>query len=401
MGENKETSMEKNLKRARLAVLAAFFINGAAIATWVSRIPAMQAKLSLSEGALGLVLLGLSSGLLVALFLAGGVIARFTSAKTTVGAGILMSLALIPLAWANSPVGLWINLFIFGAGTSLMDVSMNDQAVLVERQAGRPMMSSFHATYSIGGLAGALVGSGMAAIEFFSPAVHFALVGIVLVMALGSFYRFFIHTEPENAAGKVSFRLPERALWMLGVIVFCTALAEGATTDWSAVYLNQVLATTTSIAALGYAGYSATMTLGRLMGDRLIARFHAKTVVRVGGLITAIGFVIVILTNSPVFAMVGFALIGVGVANIIPLAYSAAGNFPGIPSSAGLAGVATIGYAGFLVGPPVIGTIAESTSLRVAFILVAVLAASLIFTARSVSPQSPAANALAAEQEAG
>lgn len=392
--------MTTTLKRARQAVLAAFFINGAAMATWVSRIPAIQAKLSLSEGALGLVLVGLSAGVLVALSLAGGLIARFSSAKTTVGAGIVMSLALIPLAWANSPVVLWINLFVFGAGTSLMDVAMNDQAVMVERQAGRPMMSSFHATFSIGGLAGALAGAGMAATTFFSPAVHFALVGVVLAAAVVFFYRFFIHIQPEKAEGGPVFRLPERALWMLGVIAFCTALAEGSMADWSAVYLNQVLATTTSLAALGYAGFSATMTLGRLLGDRLIARFHAKTVVRVGGLIATAGFVLTILTNSPALAIAGFALIGLGVSNTIPVAFSTAGNFPGVASSAGIAGVATIGYAGFLAGPPVIGMIAESTSLRVAFILVAVLVASLIFNAGAVSPQTSQTGALAAEPEA-
>jgi hypothetical protein len=346
---------------------------------------------------LGLVLMGLSGGVLVALSMAGGVIARFSSAKATVGAGIVMSLALIPLAWANSPVLLWINLFIFGAGTSLMDVSMNDQAVMVERQAGRPMMSSFHATFSIGGLAGALSGAGMAATMFFTPAIHFALVGVFLAAALAFFYRFFIHIQPEKTEGGTVFRLPERALWMLGVIAFCTALAEGSMADWSAVFLNQVLATTTSLAALGYAGFSATMTIGRLLGDRLIARFHAKTVVRVGGLIATAGFVTAILTKSPALAIAGFALIGLGVSNTIPVAFSAAGNFPGVSPSAGIAGVATIGYAGFLAGPPMIGMIAEESSLRVAFILIAVLVSSLIFTAQAVSHQTSAANALAEE----
>lgn len=391
--------MTTTLKHARLAVLVAFFINGAALATWVSRIPAIQTKLSLNEGGLGLVLMGLSSGVLVALSLAGGLIARFSSAKMTVAAGIVMSLSLIPLAWTNSPVILWINLFILGAGTSVMDVSMNDQAVLVERQAGRPLMSSFHGTFSIGGLAGALAGAGMAATAFFTPAIHFALAGAVLAAALIYFYRFYIHIQPEKTAGGHVFRLPERALWMLGVIAFCTALAEGSMADWSAVYLNQVLATTTSLAALGYAGFSATMTLGRLLGDRLIAKFQAKTVVRVGGLISTTGFVIAILTKSPAFAIAGFALIGLGVSNTIPVAFSTAGNFPGVSPSAGIAGVATIGYAGFLAGPPVIGIIAEVTSLRLAFILVAVLVASLIFTAQAVSPPTPAAGGLTAEQE--
>lgn len=373
------------LKHARMAVLAAFFINGAAMATWVSRIPALQIKLSLTEGTLGLVLMGLSSGVLVGLFFAGGLAARFGSGKVTVWTGVLASLTLLPLAWANSSVMLWINLFVFGMSISVMDVAMNDQAVMVEREAGRPLMSSFHGTFSIGGLAGALVGAGMAANTFFSPAVHFALVGVVLIIAVWVSARSFLPSELEPGEGGAAFRLPERALWMLGILALCTAVAEGAMADWSAVYLNQVLLTSTSTAALGYAGFSATMTLGRFLGDSLLVHFRPKTVVRVGGIIATTGFGIIILTHAPWIAMLGFALVGLGLSNIIPIAFSTAGNVPGISASAGIAGVATIAYAGFLAGPPVIGLVAQQTSLRVAFILVGVMVASMILNAGTIT----------------
>lgn len=361
------------------------------MASWVSRIPAFQAKLSLSEGALGLVLMGLSSGVLVGLFFAGGLAARLGSGRVTAWTGALTSLTLLPLAWANAPVILWINLFLFGMAISVMDVAMNDQAVRVERAAGRPMMSSFHATFSIGGLAGALVGAGMAANTFFSPAIHFMLVGTVLLVAVTATARAFLPTEPELTAGGATFRLPERALWVLGIIALCTAVAEGAMADWSAVYLNQVLLTSTSLAALGYAGFSATMTLGRLMGDGLLAHFQPKTVVQAGGVIAAAGFVFIILTNSPWAAMVGFALVGLGLSNIIPIAFSAAGNTPGVSSSAGIAGVATIAYTGFLAGPPVIGLVAEQTSLRVAFMLVGMMVASVIVNAGAIAKRQEVA----------
>lgn len=372
------------LKHARMAVLAAFFINGAALATWVSRIPSIQIKLSLTEGALGLVLMGLSSGVLVGLFFAGGLAARFGSSRMTVWMGVCATLTMLPLTWANSPVVLWVNLFLFGASISVMDVSMNDQAVMVEREAGRPLMSSFHATFSIGGLVGALVGAGMAASDFFSTAAHFGLVGVVLIVGVILSARSFLPTEPASEGGP-TFRLPERALWMLGLLALCAAVAEGAMADWSAVYLNQVLLTSTSIAALGYAGFSATMTLGRLLGDGLLARFQPKTVVRVGGILASTGFGIIILTSTPWAAMAGFALIGLGLSNIIPIAFSTAGNAPGISSSTGIAGVATIAYAGFLAGPPVIGLVAEQTSLRTAFVLVGIMVASLIMNANSIT----------------
>ena len=378
--------MNSSLKKSRAAVLMAFFINGALLATWVSRIPAIQTKLSLSEGNLGLVLLGLSAGVLVALSLAGGLIARFGSARVTAIGAIALSLTLFPLALMPNPVALWLNLFVFGAALSIMDVAMNDQAVNVERRARRSLMSSFHATFSIGGLVGALIGSGMAAAENFTPFVHFLLMGSVLSIALLLAAQYFLPDRDEDAAKSVPvFSFPERALWMLGAVAFCSAIGEGAMADWSGVYLSQVLSTTASFAALGYAGFSLTMTLGRLIGDSLLDRLSSETVVRFGGLIASVGLVIIALASSPVITLVGFSIIGLGLANIIPVVFSAAGNFPGIPSSTGIAGVATLGYAGFLAGPPVIGLIAEGTSLRIAFALIAVLIGSLVFTAKAIS----------------
>jgi predicted MFS family arabinose efflux permease len=367
-------------------VLAAFFINGALIATWVSRIPAIQTRLGLSEGGLGFVLLGIAAGTLVALSLAGGQIARYGSPNMTLFGALVMcvTLPLIPLA--PSAVLLWIVLFVFGGAMSIMDVAMNEQAVLVERNAGRPLMSSFHASFSIGGFAGALLGAGMASIPF-TPLVHFAIVGL----AFGTFVFFIIaHMMPTEREAKGSggavFRLPERALWMLGAVAFCSAIGEGAMADWSAVFLNQVLGTTAAFAALGFAAFSLTMTVGRLIGDSLSARFLPSWIVRAGGLAASLGILAAVLTDEPVFALAGFAAVGMGLANIVPLAFSASGNRPDISPSVGIAGVATIGYAGFLAGPPVIGLIAEATSLRVALFLVAILIASVIFTARTMNP---------------
>jgi fucose permease len=370
---------------ARLAVLAAFFVNGALLGSWVSRIPAVQVRLALSEGELGLVLLGMAVGVLVALSLAGGLISRFGSRTVTVTGAVAMCLILPLLALMTEPWALWIGLFAFGAAMSSMDVAMNAQAVAVEQRASKPLMSSFHASFSIGGLVGALLGAGIIALSG-EPLIHFILAAIVfLVIMLGSARHLLVVSGEKSEGGRL-FRLPQRALWALGAIAFCTAIGEGAMADWSGVYLTQVIGATAAFAALGFAAFSLAMTIGRLLGDWLATRFDSVKIVRFGGLLTTVGLLAAIFTSQPIVVLIGFAAVGAGLANIIPLAFSAAGNFPSIPSSIGIASVATIGYAGFLAGPPLIGLVAEATSLRIALLLVAVLTGTLIFTAQAIRP---------------
>ena len=370
---------------SRTAVLTAFFINGALMATWVSRIPAIQTKFSLSEGQLGLLLLGLSVGVLFALSLASGLIARFGSHTVTVAGAIAICLLVPFAALAPHPLVLWLALFLFGGAMSTMDVAMNDQAVLVERRTKRPLMSSFHASFSIGALAGALIGAGMASIPTITPLLHFSIVAATFAIVILLAKPHLIQVEQKRQQKAATFRFPNRLLWPLGAVAFSCAIAEGAMADWSAVYLAQVIETTASFAALGYAAFSLTMTIGRLLGDWLTTHWSPASLIRAGGLIATMGFLAAILTAEPWVVLIGFAAIGIGLANIIPLAFSAAGNYPDISPSAGIAGVATIGYAGFLAGPPLIGLIAEATSLRIGFILITLLVGSLVFTGKVVA----------------
>jgi len=371
--------------RSRLAVLAVFFTNGALLATWVSRIPAIQEKLSLSEGQLGLVLLGLSVGVLTALAAAGGLSARFGSPKVTIAGALGLCITLPLLAMSPNPILLWIVLFAFGGALSLMDVAMNEQAVLVERAAKKPLMSSFHGAFSIGGLVGALMGAGMASEPGQSTLLHFLIAAVLFGGLTLIAYPNLMPVSHENAEKGPVFRLPERALWGLGVVAFCSAISEGAMTDWSAVYLVQILKTDAGFAALGFAAFSLTMTLGRLTGDWLAKKITPVKIVQFGGLLATLGLATVVSTQTAGIALAGFAAIGLGLANIVPLSFSAAGNYPGIPAAAGIAGVATIGYAGFLAGPPLIGLVAEATSLRIGLGVVLVLAILLIFTGRAVA----------------
>ena len=378
MNKNKDTI------RARLAVLTAFFINGAVVATWASRIPTVQARLNLSDAALGLVLLGLPAGLLTALMLVSRWIAKYGSHRVVLAMAILCTATLPILAIAPGPVWLFIVLFFNGAGLSAMDVAMNEQAVLVERQAGKPMMSSFHAGYSIGGFAGALLSAGLIAIPFFTPFRHFLASAIFYLLLAFCIYRSLIVTDKRDVEKEPVFQIPARALWILGAIALASALGEGASTDWSAVFLTQVLQANPSVAALGYAAFSLTMTAGRIIGDWLTEKLDPSGVIRLGGLLSAAGFMLVLLSPNPIFAITGFALAGLGLSNTIPVLFSVAGNHPDFSPGTAIAGVATIGYVGFLIGPPLIGTISELSSLRVAFGLIALAAATMLFSSRSL-----------------
>lgn len=377
------TFQPQTLSRARLAVIVAFFINGALFANWVTRIPTIQSQLNLSKGTLGLVLLGLSVGVLCALTLAGGLITRFGSRTVTTVGAIAMTIVMPFLALMPFPLALAGILFLFGVVMSLMDVAMNTQASAVEKQAERPMMSSFHATFSIGGVAGAIIGAGMVAAGI-TPLIHFVIVGVgailLMVWAQGG---LLLLPEEGNSQSHV-FQLPHPALWGLGAIAFCSAIGEGAMADWGGVYMDSVVLATPTIAALGYAAFSVTMTGGRLLGDRLVGRFAPSVLVRDGGLLAGVGLVLAILVPQVSTTLLGFAMVGAGLSIAIPLVFSAAGHVPDLPPGTGIAGVATIGYAGFLAGPPVIGLVAEATSMQFGLAIVALLAFTLFITGRAI-----------------
>lgn len=376
----------------RWAVLTMFFVNGAIMANWVSRIPQIQTTLAMSDGTLGLVLLWLAVGVLVALSMAGGLIARFGSRTVTIGGALLLAATMLPLGMMPNPPALSFNLFLFGGAMSLMDVAMNAQGVGVEKTLKRPVMSSFHAAYSIGGFVGAMMGAAIASLGI-APNLHFVMVAIlfsiVTLLAAPALQR--IEIPDRSAPSEPVFRLPDRIIWPIGAVAFCSAIGEGAMSDWSGVYLKSVVGTTAAAAAYGYAAFSLTMTVGRLMGDYLTTRSSPALLVRVGGAIASLGVLLAILVPQVGPVLLGFAAVGAGLSIVVPLAFSVAGNVPGLPSGAAIAGVATIGYAGFLAGPPIIGLLAELTSLRIALLVVMLLTGTLIFSGKSMQLKTPTA----------
>jgi hypothetical protein len=348
---------------ARAATLGVFFVNGAMIGTWVGQIPFLQERLDVSKGTLGLALLCMALGAMVAMPVAGQVLDRRSSATTTrVVSLVYLPLLALPL-FAPSPLLLAAALLLFGAANGGMDVSMNVHGVAVERALGRPIMSSLHAGWSFGGLAGS-AGVAVAVALGVDPRVEglvasgvLWLAALVVTGGLGS-------ASARSSHGSGRFALPSRAVVLIGVLCFLVMVTEGAMGDWSGIYLKHDLDAGASAAATGFAGFSLGMALARLTGDGLARRWGAGRLLSVGMAVVTIALGALLLIGSPVVAVVGFVLVGIGIANAVPLLFSAAGRVP--PSGPSLAAVFTLGYTGFIVGPPIIGLLADAISLPAA-----------------------------------
>ncbi|SPF78496.1 MFS transporter [Pseudoprimorskyibacter insulae] len=361
----------------RLAVSAMFFLNGALFGIWASRIPTIKDSLTLSHGQLGLCLLFMSLGAMVAFPVAGHLTDRKGAATVTKLLAVLYAVGLLLLPLAGNMPMLMLLIVFFGATHGGMDVAMNAWGADVERKMGKPIMTSFHAMFSLG--AGLGAGSGYLALSVSMPVLtHFALAGTITTVACFALARAPWKDTPGAAGGAGPvFAFPKGALVLVGFVAFCSSIGEGAMADWSAVYLTGPADVSQQMAALGYASFSVTMVAMRLIGDRVIQAFGSVATARFGGLSAACGAALV--ASVPAFgpALAGFALMGVGYAVVVPLAFSRAANDPNTAPGRAIASVATLGYGGTLLGPAIIGFVAELTSLRVSFALLAVLALTL------------------------
>lgn len=377
-----------DLRRARLAVLAVFFLNGFALGSWFVRIPAVQNGLGVGEGLLGVALLGAAVGALLSMTVTGALISRLGSRRVVGVTALLLPVSLVPLALAPNVPTLALALVFVGASNGALDVSMNSHAVAVEGRYGRRIMSSFHASFSFGALAGSVLGGGVAYLGI-GVLPHFLVVFVLATLATVPAYRALLPSDADAAdGGAPAFARPTRALLGLGVISFCVLLGEGAMSDWSAVYLDNALKTGPGFAAAGYAAFSLAMALGRLFGDRLSERFGPTRLVRLCGAVAAVGLGTALAVGNPVFALVGFACAGAGFSVVFPLALSAAGGTKGIAPGPALAAVSTAAYTGFLVGPPTIGFIAEIAGLGTALYLVVGLSTAVFLLGGTVRGES-------------
>lgn len=331
------------------------------------RIPDVQRALALSSGALGVALLAAAAGALVAMPLAGRLVSARGSRPVVVAMAMPYALTLALPALAPSLPLLIAALFVNGAANGSLNVAINAHASLVARRLDRPILASFHALFSGGGLAGAAIGGAVAGLGISAP-VHLAVVGVAMLGVVLLARRVMLEPAEDrvvrlDVAHAVAHRPALRVL-VLGTLAFTVLFAEGAMGDWSAVYLRDVAGAGPALVASGYAAFSVMMALGRLVGDRMTAWIGAHRMVGLGGLLAAAGVVLALAAPSTTAIAIGFGAVGAGLATAFPSVIFAAGRVPGTSAGDGIAGVATLGYFGLLAGPPIIGFVAQGTTLR-------------------------------------
>lgn len=342
------------------------------MSAWAPLVPLAKARASLDEQTLGLLLLCLGGGSIVAMPLAGALIARFGCRRILI-VSLAAVCAMLPLlATASSIPWLFSALFVFGAGIGAIDCAINVQAIIVERASGRPLMSGFHGLFSVGGIAGA------AGVTAFLTAGATPLVATLVVVVL--LVAAMIVAAPALLASRAEapgppFAVPRGVVLFIGVMCFVVFLTEAAMLDWSALFLISVRNVDPAHAGLGYAVFSLTMTIGRLTGDGVVRRFGPRSVVTAGATIAAAGLALGTLVPGWEAALLGYALVGAGCSNIVPVMYTAVGRQTVMPESLAVPAITTVGYAGILVGPAFIGFLADATSLSVALLTIAVLMA--------------------------
>jgi MFS family permease len=376
---------ETALRAPIRALWATFLVNGAVFGTLAARIPAIKDRLDLGSGALGIALLGVALGAVVAFPAAGRLIARVGSRPVTRLGLALDGAGLILLSLAGSLGWLVAAAVALGAANGMLDVAMNAHGVMLEHRRGRPIMSSLHAAYSLGGLAGAAVGGAVAAAGV-DVRAHFATVGLLSAAGALTWGRRLLPGGIDRAAARPMLRRPPRRLVVLGVAAFCCLFAEGAAGDWSAVYLRDSLGTGAGLAAAGFAAFSLAMAGGRLVGDRLTERLGSVRLLTHGALLAGGGLGVALAIGRPAAGIAGFAALGAGLAGVVPTLFRAGGTTPGVPAGQGIAAVSSLGYLGFLVGPPAIGFAAAGVGLPAALGMVAVLAATIAALAGSAAP---------------
>jgi hypothetical protein len=360
-----------------------YFMAGIGISAWAVTVPFAKIRFGLSDAALGLILLAPGIGGILAMPLAGLCVSRLGSKSTLLLAGVVFGLMLPLLAIAPSPAVFTVFLFLFGAVFAMTDIAMNAQAVATEARSGGLLMSSFHAMYSVGTLTVAGVTSIL--LRLGAGNVICALLSAAAVFAILAQRRFLQTKAEDPPADGAKFAWPNGATLLLGLCCFACFMTEGAVTDWSTIFLRFSRGIGIASAFFGYVGFAVAMAVTRLAGDRIAGRFGKPMVMRLGSLMAGGGMILAVLTPYEIADVAGFALVGLGVGNVAPLVLSAASRVPGISPNLSVPAVMTLGYGGFLLGPVLIGLVANATSLGAAFGLIAVMLTALSFAGRAVA----------------
>ncbi len=354
-----------NKHQARTAVATYFFTNGFLHANLNARLPEIQQQWGVSEAVLGSLLFAVALGALVGMPITGGLAARYGSHRMAYWTGLAFCVMMPLVAFTYWVAAAAVALFFMGLFMGAMDVCMNGQAVFVERSWKKPIMSSFHAIFSVGMALGAGSGAVFSKMQV-HLGVHIAIMAVVSMAAL-LWGRASLVVEqravPDGDQSKMQW--PTKAILPLGIIALCCMTGEGAMADWSALYMNKVVGQSAAFSAVAFGTYAVGMTLGRFLGDYNKARFGARNLVLANAFLASIGLAVALLWPSVVTVLLGFFTVGLGVSTVVPIVFSAAGNTPGVNPSMGIAMATTIGYTGFFVGPPVIGFLSDACGMRV------------------------------------
>lgn len=359
----------------RIAVSTFYFIQGIIFASWASRIPDIQQRLHLSEGALGAVLFAMPVGQLTAMMLSGYLVHRLGSKITLTIGAFLYPTGLLLLGGVQELWQLYAALFLFGIFGNLSNISVNTQAVGVERLYRRSIMASFHGLWSLAGFAAGLIAAFMIAAHI-SPLQHFVIVYIPILITVMMARKFVVPRDARSpqASGKTQrFVKPNTFILTLGLIAFACMICEGTMFDWTGIYFEKVVKAPKELTRLGYIAFMSTMAGGRFVSDAFVTRYGNKRILQVSGIIIVTGMLLAVALPHIVWASIGFLLVGIGTSSVVPLVYSLAGRSKSIAPGLALTLVSSIGFMGFLLGPPVIGFIAEWANLRVSFAFIALL----------------------------
>ncbi|PZR00336.1 MAG: MFS transporter [Cereibacter sphaeroides] len=361
-----------NTPATRLATRLAFLVAGFGMAAWAPLVPFAKERLGVDDAVLGILLLCLGLGSVLAMMLTGVLSTRFGAKPIILAGGIGLAVVLPLLTIASTPLTLGIALLAFGASLGSIDVAMNLHAVEVERAAGRPMMSGFHALFSIGGLAGATLMTVLLSVRA-GPTQSALLCTALMAMAIFVISPRLLRTAPDS--GGPLFVAPHGIVLLLAALTCIIFLAEGAMLDWGALYITDANLMPPAQAGLGYILFSVTMTIGRLTGDWITARIGDRMTLLWGGMITVLGFAVLLTAPQAFLALTGFLLIGLGASNIVPVLFRQAGRQTVMPAGLAIAAVTTSGYAGILLGPALIGFAAHAVGLQTSFWMLAALVA--------------------------
>lgn len=360
------------LNRIRWAVSMFYFGMGLCFATWASRIPDIKTALHLSEGSLGTILFAVPLGQLIMMPFSGKLVTRFGSHRILPFTSLMYAFSLTNLGLAKNSWQLGLGLLVFGMFGNVSNISVNTQGVYTEGLFKRNIMSSFHGMWSLAGFTGALVGLGMLALKL-TTYQHFLIVAAIVLVIVALNFKFLIKAkETIRTKKKKGFRKPDKTLIWLGVIGFCCMASEGVMFDWSGVYFKDVIKAPGPLVILGYTSFMIMMASGRFLGDGLIHKFGRKTVMQISGFMISLGLFTAVFFPFIIPSTIAFMFVGLGVSTIIPTLYSIAGKHPTIPTGEALTAVSSVSFLGFLMGPPVIGYIAELSSLRFSFAFIGI-----------------------------